>query len=550
MFRGLMRLMVCLSVCLSSGSSLCAQEPEAPTINAAVKSENRLTAEWFGTWRGEVEATSLKGQTSVFQMELTVQPLSEPGRWQWQIVYSGPQGESKRPYELVTSQEQPGQFVIDEKNGILIDTTLLGNTIVSQFAVQGQSLISRYRLRNTGPDASAPSIEFEILAGPSKVASTSGGQNDVPAVESWLITSRQSAVLKRVDETPANESTTNVWKRLPTEAYRGKQDDIFFMNPTLGWYVNGAGKIFKTTDGGESWSQMIHQPGTYFRCIAFVDENLGFAGNIGPGYFPGVTDTNPLYQTTDGGTTWTPVSSVTADQVVGLCALQVVREDFINAGKLDQHIRVVGVGRVSGPVAMIVSDDLGKTFQSIEMPKEAAMAFDVHFWNRREGFVAAASHADVSQSNAMILRTEDGGKTWAVVYQSARPFELTWKMAFPTRETGYVTIQSYNPDMAVTDRFVAKTTDGGKTWSELPLVQDFRVREFGIAFLDENTGWVGAVPSGFETRDGGKTWQKASMGNAVNKIRILPTETEHLVWAIGTEVHRLNLKKPQPTIPR
>lgn len=543
MFRCVVSLTVCLCVCLISGTSLSAQEPEAPTINAATKSENRLPAEWFGTWRGEVEATSLKGQTSTFQMELTVRPLTEPGRWQWQIVYSGTQGESKRPYELVASKDQPGQFVIDEKNSIVIDTTLLGNTIVSQFSVQGQSLLSRYRLRNSGPDASAPSIEFEILAGPSKVATTSGGQNDVPAVDSWLLTSRQSAVLKRVDETPATEASTTAWKKLPTEAYRAKQDDIYFVNPQLGWYVNGAGKIFRTTDGGDSWKQVFHQAGTYFRCIAFVDEKTGFAGNIGPGYFPGVTDTTPLYQTTDGGDTWTPVASVTADQVVGLCALQVVREDFINAGKLDQHTRIIGVGRVGGPAAMIVSDDMGATWQSVDLPKNAAMAFDVHFWNRREGFIASASNADVSQSNALILRTEDGGKTWASVYQSARPFELTWKMSFPSREVGYVTIQSYNPDMEVKDRFVAKTTDGGKTWLELPLVQDARVREFGVAFLDENTGWVGAMPGGFETRDGGKSWQKVSMGNAVNKIRILHTDDEHIVWGIGTEVHRLNLKK-------
>jgi hypothetical protein len=39
------------------------------------------------------------------------------------------------------------------------------------------------------------------------------------------------------------------WSKLPTEPYRGKQDDIFFLTPELGWYVNGSGKIYKTTDG-------------------------------------------------------------------------------------------------------------------------------------------------------------------------------------------------------------------------------------------------------------------------------------------------------------
>lgn len=73
-----------------------------------------------------------------------------------------------------------------------------------------------------------------------------------------------------------------VWKKLETEAYRGKQDDIYFVSPQVGWYVNGSGKIFKTSDGGVTWELKLHKPGTYFRCLMFVDERLGFAGNIGP----------------------------------------------------------------------------------------------------------------------------------------------------------------------------------------------------------------------------------------------------------------------------
>ncbi len=336
-------------------------------------------------------------------------------------------------------------------------------------------------------------------------------------------------------------SSKTQWTKLKTDSFRGKQDDIFFVNDRVGWYANGAGRIYKTIDGGNSWQKQLEQPGTYFRCLAFIDQEHGFAGNIGPGYFPGVSDDCPLYETKDGGSNWTKVETIEGTPVVGLCSLQVMRENFINAGKLDQKVRLIGVGRVGGPVTMITSDDNGKTWQQVDLSQHAAMALDVYFFSRLEGFVAASTSIDVAQSHALILHTKDGGKSWMRVYESKRPYELTWKMSFPTRQTGYVTIQSYNPDTAFAERFLAKTIDGGATWKEIPLVTDAKVRPFGVAFLDESTGWVGAMPHGFFSSDGGLTWDRSEFGNAVNKIRLVPGGQNTIGFAIGTDIHRIEI---------
>jgi photosystem II stability/assembly factor-like uncharacterized protein len=335
------------------------------------------------------------------------------------------------------------------------------------------------------------------------------------------------------------------WKALPTEPYPGKQDDIFFVDDRVGWYGNGAGKVFRTTDGGDSWTKVWEKPGTFVRCLAFVDEKVGVLGNIGPGYFPGVTDAVPVYRTEDGGTTWTPVTAIEGAPVVGLCAFDVVQVPFVNAGNLDRRPRIVGVGRVGGPAAYIWSDDLGKTWKQGKLPEIGAMAFDVRFLDEKRGFIASATSADVAQSNALILMTEDGGETWEEVYRSSRPWELTWKFSFPDADTGYCTIQSYDPDPESSKRFVAKTIDGGRSWYEVPLVDDHAVREFGIAFIDADTGFVGAMPHGFVTADGGISWQDVSFGNAVNKIRLLESESGITGFAIGTGVHRLRMPKPR-----
>jgi photosystem II stability/assembly factor-like uncharacterized protein len=348
---------------------------------------------------------------------------------------------------------------------------------------------------------------------------------------------------------PAPAARAYSWKKLDTVPYKGKQDDIFFVDPDVGYYANGAGLLYKTTDGGAHWTRKVSKPGTYFRALGFLDAQNGFAGNIGTDYFPGVTDTTPLYQTHDGGDTWTPAPGLEA--VKGLCAIDVLRVPFINAGKLDKRTIVHAAGRVGGPAWLATSLDGGTTWKTKDMRAQAGMILDVKFLDASTGFLCAATDPDVEKAHALILKTTDGGETWMKKYESSRPYEDVWKCSFPSAKVGYATIQSYDEEAAATDagapdpnarrpRYVAKTTDGGETWTELPLTDDAKVREFGIGFADENTGWVGAVPGGFQTTDGGKTWTAADIGKATNKIRVLHTPSGGAVaYAIGFDVYKL-----------
>jgi photosystem II stability/assembly factor-like uncharacterized protein len=143
------------------------------------------------------------------------------------------------------------------------------------------------------------------------------------------------------------------WKKLETEKYGGKQDDITFVDENTGWYINGFGNIFHTDDGGATWQNQLKKEGTFFRTIAFLDKKVGFAGTVGTDYFPNVKDSISLYGTKDGGKTWNEVK-YKGPYVKGLCAIDVVKEQYINAGNIDYKYHLYGVGRVGSPANFIV----------------------------------------------------------------------------------------------------------------------------------------------------------------------------------------------------
>jgi len=333
------------------------------------------------------------------------------------------------------------------------------------------------------------------------------------------------------------------WTRLETESYKGKQDDIYFINTEIGWYVNGYGKIYKTVDGGGHWTCQLEKKGTFFRCIAFIDSLRGFAGTVGTDYFPNVADSIPLYKTMDGGKNWTPVA-YKGKYVKGLCALDIVKEQYINHGEIGFKYHIYGVGRVGSPANFMVSHDDGNTFTSMDMSSYCNALYDIKMFNTLEGFACASVNADMTKSNAVILRTQDGGKSWTKVYQSNRPYEISWKLFFPSYKTGYATIQSYNPDTNVSIQHFIKTTNGGKKWKEYVLDNNYKARSFGVGFINDNYGFIGTMTSGYETRNGGKDWTKIDLGKACNKIRIIHNPDGIVYgYAIGVNVYKLQMIK-------
>ncbi|MCG3119963.1 MAG: Ycf48-like protein [bacterium] len=325
-------------------------------------------------------------------------------------------------------------------------------------------------------------------------------------------------------------SQTSSWQTLNSVPIVTRYNDIYFVTPARGWIANGSGQIYRTLDGGVSWVKQFEKSTAHFRSIGFVDSLHGWAGNVGPGEF-GATDTSTIYQTADGGKTWTPVQSFSGPKPRGLCGMHVVNDSVICA-----------VGRVRGPAFFARTTNRGKTWTSKDMSQYAAGLIDVYFFHPDTGVAVGLTKAPNDSAHGVTLLTVDGGQTWERRYVTRRIGEWCWKVSFPSRQVGYAALQR---DKTSSINFL-KTTDGGKTWQEKLFSNSYYFVQ-GIGFINEKTGWIGgssAASSGYQTTDGGETWQPAGFGSRLNRFRFL---SDTLGYAAGQRAYKYTVRTTSVT---
>jgi len=259
------------------------------------------------------------------------------------------------------------------------------------------------------------------------------------------------------------------WRTLPNAPRTTSRfDDVFFINPQVGWVIGSRGEIFKTSDGGVSWKQPSTITSSGLRCVGFANAAKGWVGTLHPDNF--------FFMTTDSGKTWNRVDNIPEPKPLGICGISVVNENIVYAsGLFDDAPRV------------IKTTDGGQTWQTIDLSAHARALVDCYFFSADSGFVVGAMGTTFQDQRTRVLFTADGGKKWSVRFTGTRPSELCWKISFPKRNTGYVSIEAFNQGAT----YFLKTTDGGVTWKEKVLSNTLRDVQ-GIGFMNEKWGWEGA----------------------------------------------------------
>ncbi len=327
------------------------------------------------------------------------------------------------------------------------------------------------------------------------------------------------------------------WRRTNAPAASSRTDDIWFIDPMVGWAVNSDGKIIKTSDGGISWIVQHTAPNVYLRCIGLANANVGWVGTL--------SRNRRLFSTNDG-TNWKNVDALPPNAPVAICGISVVS---------DKVVFCSGTNRPNDRPGMMKTLDGGITWTAWDMSIRASVLIDCYFLDSLHGWVVGGKANEPTPTTRdklkpVVLETTDGGVTWInrlAGQESNFPFgEWGWKIQFLDDHLGYVSLENLRAAA------ILKTTDGGKSWQRIKVSDpQNNVNLEGIGFIDEEHGWVGGWgPGGFgsggdpqglssSTSDGGITWSNANeIGLFLNRFRFFGNPVS-VGYASGDTVYKL-----------
>jgi photosystem II stability/assembly factor-like uncharacterized protein len=284
---------------------------------------------------------------------------------------------------------------------------------------------------------------------------------------------------------------------------------------------SSGGSVWKTTDGGSSWTNktttQFTEPGAYADFYAAFDANAGVAvGDPTLGYFE-------IQRTTDGGNTWTRVDSALIPAIYpgeygAANAFSVVGDNIWfpsliddGSGFFDARCFKSSDRGAHWTVSPVIANNLGWGGVDFSTAQKGVF-WDPYFPLPRRQFYL----------------TSDGGSTWAADSLSNTDKFIVGMTSVKGFDGGYVIAISDTTNFAVTLLF---TPDFFST--TVVIDSNMEADPWALRFRDASTGWIGG--EGADTNSIFKfTGLLTSIGEAAKSPEMLvivpnPTSAESLV---------------------
>jgi photosystem II stability/assembly factor-like uncharacterized protein len=239
----------------------------------------------------------------------------------------------------------------------------------------------------------------------------------------------------------------------------------------------GRGIVWRTGDGGRTWTRPVAVAPRPLQSITVVGTSLAWALQACPGAEPSCPS-ETVWASTDAGRTWRRAASVSAYA--------------LSFADPRQGWAVVGGPRVDqDSPGLFHTVDGGQSWRAASDPCRPSFgwAAAVSFADEEHGWIGCLGMSGAGETPKGIVATADGGRTWSL--RSA---------TFPGRpDVGSITISddlaglAMRPDgagLAWGDRgLTMRTADGGRTWRSMP-PGEWDVVDAGSGWATSDTAWM------------------------------------------------------------
>lgn len=173
---------------------------------------------------------------------------------------------------------------------------------------------------------------------------------------------------------------------------------------SAGLAEEGAAKVFKTSDGGNTWKVVLEykDKGAFFDSMDFWNEKEGIL--IGDP----IDDKPFILRTLDAGNTWQRINKEKLPPVLEGEA------SFASSGTC-VAIQPNGRAWLNTQSRIFFTSDKGETWQVYQTPfkkGQTAGIFGLHFWNEYQGISVGGDYKNDKEKIDNVAITHDAGKTW------------------------------------------------------------------------------------------------------------------------------------------
>lgn len=328
-------------------------------------------------------------------------------------------------------------------------------------------LMAQGRGEPSGPQASeAGPLRFEYMGPPSagRFSAVAGIPGDP---STYFLGSASGGVWKTSD---GGETFRPTFDDQPVQAIGAlavapSDQSIVWAGTGEAWAIRDADVtgdgIYKSTDGGESWTHMgLDQTGRIGRILIHPsDPNVVFACALGR--VTGPQEERGVFRTRNGGESWERVLFVDEDTGCSGLSMDPTNPDVIFAGTWDtlMHTWVMYSGGPGSAVYVTRNggDDWTRLGEAEGLPRSPVGKIDVAVAPSNPDRVYALIQTAAQGS---VWRSDDGGRSWAVV---------SWDRTLIGRAGYYIRI-AVNPmdedEVVVMNSSSHRSLDGGLTWPE------------------------------------------------------------------------------------